>query len=70
MFYLIFNVSLSNSPDFVDIFIGLYPIRLVVTVIEGSSIIDFLILVAACIIPFMLAVMLEVYDFNHQNNFI
>lgn len=67
VFYLIFNVSLSNSPDFVDIFIGLYPIRLIVTVIEGSSIIDFLILVAACIIPFMLAVMLEVYDFNHQN---
>ncbi|MBQ4570107.1 MAG: hypothetical protein IJB21_00265 [Bacilli bacterium] len=67
VFYFIFNVSLTNSPDFVDIFVNLYPIQLVVDVIANTNFISYLILFAICLVPFGLAVMLEVYDFNHQN---
>lgn len=67
VFYFIFNVSLTNSPDFVDVFVNLYPIRIVVDVILGTDIISFIVLIAICLIPFMLALTLEVYDFNHQN---
>lgn len=68
VFYFIFNVSLSNSPDFVDVFVDFYPIRLVVDVIANSNLVSLLILFAMCIVPFMIALMLEVYDFNHQNS--
>lgn len=70
VFYFIFNMSLTNSPDFVENFVNFYPIRLVVDFIANSNMLSFLILFGICIIPFSLAVMLEVYDFNHQNNFV
>lgn len=67
VFYFIFNVTLTNSPDFVDVFIDFYPIRLVVDVIANTSLLSYLILIVMCLVPFSLAVMLEVYDFMHQN---
>lgn len=67
VFYFIFNISLTNSPDFVDVFVDFYPIRLVVDVIANTDLLSYLILFIMCLVPFSLAVMLEVYDFNHQN---
>ena len=70
VFYFIFNMSISNSPDFVELFIDFYPIRLVVDVIANSNLLSYIILFLMCVIPFAFTVMLEVYDFNHQENFV
>ena len=70
VFYFIFNMSLEKSPDFVELFMEFYPIKLVVEVIAYSNIVSLIILFLICIIPFSLALMLEVYDFNHQTSFV
>lgn len=69
VFYFVFNMSLSHSPDFVEVFVDFYPIKVVVDVIANNNLLSWLILIVCCLLPFSLAVMLEVYDFNHQNSF-
>ena len=64
--YFSFNVSLGNSPQLVESFINIPVIKWIVNIIAYYSITDLLILALVCLAPFVVAVVLEVHDFNKR----
>lgn len=68
VFYFIFNVSMTNSPSFIDKFVNIFLIKWIVNFIAYHSFVDFIFLFILCVIPFIFAVWIEVHEFNKHNS--
>lgn len=67
--YYIINVYLTSSNDFATYFLEFKPIGVIVNCLLGKGIINFLWLIAVTMFPFILSVVIKVYDFNRHKTY-
>lgn len=68
VFYYVTNMSMTSSVDFIDKYLNFYPLKWIVEFIALNDIVSLLCLICGCVIPFVIAVLITVYNFNHPES--
>lgn len=66
--YYFVNMAMTSSTDFIVKYLDFYPLQVIVKFVSTGDILSFVVLFLACIIPFILSVILNISDFNKQSN--